>query len=31
MAPPSVPRSTPESNPFAGGFWRNMLKLGRKE
>ncbi len=25
------PPATPSGNPFGGGFWRNVLKLGRKD
>jgi len=31
MAPPGAPRSAPVSDPIVGGFWRSVMKLGRKE
>ena len=29
--PRREPTATPSTNPFVGGFWRNVLKLGRKD
>jgi hypothetical protein len=26
-----APREEGTTNPFGGGFWRNVLKLGRKD
>jgi ribosomal protein S27AE len=28
---PASPSTSPVGNPFGGGFWRNVLKLGRKD